>query len=67
MARNKTHDGPVCVWTLDAHTDAWDTACGETFVFLTDGPRENGMRFCGYCGRELKEVSERTRGEVCDA
>lgn len=61
MARTKKSTEPVCVWTLDRDNwgDSWDTACGEKYVFIDGGPRENGQRFCGYCGRFLKERQER--------
>jgi len=45
-----------CVWTYDENHDTWDTACGEAFCFTDGGPKENRIRFCGYCGKKLKEV-----------
>jgi hypothetical protein len=48
-----------CKWTLDTdewNGDSWDTTCGERFVFMNDGPLENRMRFCPYCGGDLEEV-----------
>lgn len=45
-----------CRWTHDADTESWDTGCGEKFHFETDGPKENGQKFCGYCGGKLIEV-----------
>lgn len=45
-----------CRWTLDTDGDSWDTQCGEKFQFTVDGPTENGMRFCCYCGQKLKPV-----------
>ena len=41
-----------CQWTEDAD-GVWESACGEMFIFETDGPRENGFLFCPYCGRKL--------------
>ena len=55
MARTKKQPGPTCEWREDSSGDFWDTACGEAFSFIADGPRENKMRFCPYCGRALKE------------
>ena len=43
---------PQCQWTEDAD-GVWETACGEMFLFETDGPLENGFLFCPYCGRKL--------------
>lgn len=42
-----------CLWTHDECHDAWDTACGEKWQFNDGGPRENGARFCMYCGGEI--------------
>lgn len=52
MARTKTKRNrePYCVWTHDGREDAWDTGCGQKFQFNDGGPRENGFRFCCYCG-----------------
>lgn len=44
----------VCLWAHD--DEAWDTGCGDKFCFIVDGPRENGMRFCPYCGRRLRII-----------
>ncbi len=47
----------TCTWTFDENEDGdghYETECGEAFV-LTDGTFEdNGMRFCCYCGKEIK-------------
>ncbi len=45
-----------CTW-IDDEDGPWRTGCGQAFEFLTDGPRENGMRFCCYCGGALRESS----------
>lgn len=42
-----------CQWTYDEEHDVYDTECGEAFS-ITDGtPKENGMKFCTYCGKKL--------------
>lgn len=48
----------VCKWTCGPYVDCeiWETDCGEAFVFETDGPKENKMKFCCYCGKPLTEV-----------
>ena len=49
-----------CVWTEDTwYGEVFDTDCGEKWVFETDGPKQNGMKFCCYCGKPLKEKRER--------
>lgn len=47
----------VCQWG-DDEEGIWNTGCGELFQFDADGPRENGFKFCPYCGKELCEVSD---------
>ena len=41
-----------CIWNDD---DGWQSACGDSFWFEDGGPRENGFKFCPYCGKELVE------------
>jgi hypothetical protein len=48
-----------CAWTEDAnywddYPVKWETDCGEAFTFIDDGPTENGIRFCCYCGKPLE-------------
>ena len=49
-----TETGPeCCVWQADDE-GTYETSCGQAFVFTCDGPRENGARFCMYCGKRLE-------------
>lgn len=56
----------TCAWTNDG--EKWDTACGQSFCFINDGPYENNMKFCCYCGLVLepRETSEPQICHVCD-
>lgn len=46
----------VCDWTsLDEEGCCWETECGHAFQFNDDGPKENGMSFCGFCGKPIVE------------
>lgn len=52
MARQKTQVSsgmPQCEWTPD-DDGIYHTACGNMFCFTDDGPVENKMHFCCYCG-----------------
>ncbi|HDZ62548.1 MAG TPA: hypothetical protein ENH40_05325 [Nitrospirae bacterium] len=40
----------VCNWEQDEMLGYWQTQCGEIFEFMNDGPKENHMNFCPYCG-----------------
>lgn len=50
----------VCEWELnqDCEYELWETDCNETFCFTDGTPADNRMKFCCYCGGELK-VKER--------
>ena len=37
-------------------TGLWETTCGECFELYNGTPDDNGMKFCHYCGKELKTV-----------
>lgn len=43
--------GP-CDWVEDEEGN-WFTGCGNAFTFNDGGPRENGAKFCAYCGARL--------------
>lgn len=51
-----------CKWTYseedDLDTEFWATECGQSFVLMEGTPKENGMKFCCYCGREIKEPEQ---------
>jgi hypothetical protein len=46
----------ACRWEED-EDGVWSTDCGQEFVFIDSGPRENKMLFCCYCGALLKATS----------
>ena len=52
-ARGRRSD---CQWSQDEDGN-WKTSCGEMFIFLEDGPKENEFRFCCYCGGALTETA----------
>ncbi len=52
-------EGPTCKWTEDGdewESVAWDTDCGEKFMFLDGGPFQNHIKFCCYCGAKVQSV-----------
>ena len=51
----------VCTWKHDLYHDVWDTSCGDSACFISDGPKDNNYRFCPYCGKPLV-VEEKTDG-----
>jgi hypothetical protein len=56
----------VCLWdldTLDFEVDGYyRTSCGNLPHFEEGGPKENGIKYCPYCGKEL-EVAEQKKEE----
>lgn len=44
-----------CRWKEDAD-GIYQTECGHSFFFDTDGASENGCKFCCYCGASLIDV-----------
>lgn len=53
-----------CRWVYDEHCFKWDTSCGGAFQFIDDGPKENGMKFCPYCGRTLVAIEGVSDGDA---
>ena len=45
----------ICRWDED-RDGAWWTDCSNGFVTSSESPQDNGMKFCCYCGKKLKEV-----------
>lgn len=47
----------VCEWKLfDEETNAYNTTCGGAFWFNDVSPKDNGFKYCPYCGRKIKVV-----------
>lgn len=44
-----------CTWVYDEWEDAWNTTCGEKFQLTEGTPKDNGMKYCCYCGSEIGE------------
>lgn len=53
-----TQETVPCKWTLDPYPDEeiWESECGQSWSFITDGPVENNVRFCHHCGRPVAIV-----------
>lgn len=57
MARTKKKPNQptqVCEW-LEDDDGNWETSCDNAHVLNDGTPAENGMKFCCYCGRVLKQ------------
>lgn len=53
------HPDNTCKWHSD-DDGYWNTGCHEKFVFIDGGPKENGFKFCPYCGNKLRAGKLRT-------
>lgn len=46
-----------CKWNLeDAEGNLYATECENRQLIFEGTPKENGYRYCPYCGRKIKEV-----------
>lgn len=43
-----------CDWTSGSK-DYYETDCGQSFIIIDGTPKDNGMKFCCYCGKRLRE------------
>lgn len=43
-----------CLWKFNPDYAYWRSACGQSYEFFVGGPRENGIRFCPFCGRSVR-------------
>lgn len=51
----------TCKWTKWEDPDGtlvWNTGCGEDFMLLEDGPKENNYHYCPNCGGLITETNE---------
>jgi hypothetical protein len=50
-------EAPLCTW-LEEEQDCsiWTTSCDQVWTFFDDGPEENGVKFCPYCGKAVEAV-----------
>lgn len=47
----------VCEWRLcDEEANVYDTSCRNPHILIEGTPKENGYRFCHYCGKKIKVV-----------
>ena len=53
----------TCDWTPD-DDGIYETTCGHSFVFTDDGPVENKMVFCCYCGARLTAKPVNTSSQM---
>jgi len=49
----------VCEWYefTGRDGDIWESGCNVSYVFDQDGPVENGMKYCPFCGLRLVAIN----------
>jgi hypothetical protein len=46
-----------CQWKESPDTTAYITECGGWFDVESGTPKENGMKFCPYCGKRIEDAN----------
>ena len=60
--QSQDREDAFCVWHNDPETDnSWDTSCRQLFEIYDGTPAENRMKFCCYCGKQIREAIGRAR------
>lgn len=49
---------PTCSWYYCEHHDYWQTQCNNAWSLIAGTPEENKMRFCSYCGKVIRVVTD---------
>ena len=53
----------ICIWQRedegDEFCESWTTGCGKSFIINDETPSECYMKFCMFCGRQLKEQNDK--------
>jgi hypothetical protein len=44
----------ACLWTYDENHDYYETECEHAFCIIEGTPKDNDMKYCPYCGKEIK-------------
>ena len=55
--RSESEDA-CCIWRHEMNDATWRTSCGGQCRMEEGKSMENQMRYCPYCGRRLKEITE---------
>lgn len=60
--QSQDREDESCKWHNYPETDnVWDTDCGQSFEIYDGTPTENGMGFCCYCGKPIREAIDHAR------
>lgn len=60
--QSQDREDASCTWHNDPETDnSWSTGCRQLFEIYDGTPTENGMGFCCYCGKPIREAIDHAR------
>jgi hypothetical protein len=51
VSAERERERSPCTWYDE--DECFETSCGNSFTFITDGIKENGFLFCPYCGNRI--------------
>ena len=54
--QNKSTNTEFCSWLGEEYYDVWHTSCNNAWQFMEGGPRENHVKFCPFCGKQIVVV-----------
>jgi hypothetical protein len=44
-----------CHWSEDGEGSFWATGCDHAFTIIDGTPKQNGFRWCPFCGHSLEQ------------
>lgn len=50
-----------CTWSFDSEGEYYDTMCGQAYTIIAGTPKDNGMKYCTYCGHPIVEIKTDTK------
>ncbi len=54
-----------CKWKYwgeyDTDGGRWETSCGSAFTVNEGTPKDNNMKFCPFCGKELWQLKGKSK------
>ncbi len=53
--KRSTDPTPTCKWKNEDGFTYWWPDCGNELVLVEGTPSDNGMIYCPYCGKKIKE------------
>jgi Lar family restriction alleviation protein len=53
-ANSRPDKEKVCVWTWQANSEYWATACGEQPLYNNNSESEKEYKFCPYCSARIE-------------